>query len=250
MRRRWCRATARSPTRTESARYAGTSCTSANRPKPLTARACHLWRRPTPSISASTRAGWMPNARSSTSTRAIANSTRTHRNCPRWGCWPCRASGWPSARRSRLPPCRPNETDRRSRASLRVVTQRRQPCRGEQVAESRSVGIPAVLLEVGRDVGVLAGVGQVGNVQVQALFVPAVGHDPGLLLLFVGLAAHRSVIPGESAARGAERDDAVEQPHLGLLWQESDQHPLGQPRRRLAGVEARIPQSRRPLFAK
>src|ERR1700691_1363338 len=250
MRRRWCLATARSPMRTEFARCAGISSTLPSKPKPLTARVCHLWRRPIPSISASTRAGWMPNARSSTFTRAIANSTRTHRNYPRWGCWPCRPSGWPSARRSRSPPYRPNETDRRRRASLRVVTQRREPCPGEQVTESRSVGIPAVLLEVGRDVGVLAGIGQVGNVQVQAVFVPAVGHDPGLLLLLVGLAAHRSVIPGESDARGAEPNDAVEQPHLGLLWQESDQHPLGQPGRRLAGVEARIPQSRRPILAK
>src|SRR5580692_6691349 len=216
MRRRWCLATARSPMRMESVPCGGISSTLPSRPKPLTARACHLWRRPTPSISASTRAGWMPNAWSSTSTPAIANSTRTHRNCPRWGCWPCRPSGWPSARRSRLPPYRPNKTDRRGRAALRVVTQRRQPCRGEQVTESRSVGIPAVLLEVGRDVGVLAGIGQVGNVQVQAVFAPAVGHDPGLLLLFLGLAAHRPVIPGESAARGAERNDAVEQPHLGL----------------------------------
>src|SRR6202035_4246488 len=214
MRRRWCLATARSPTRTESARCAGISSTLPSKPKPLTAMVCHLWRRPTPSISASTRAGWMPSAPSSTSTRAIANSTRTHRNCPRWVCWPCRPSGWPSARRSRLPPYRPHETDRRGRAALRVVAQRRQPCRGEQVAEPRSVGIPAALLEVGRDVGVLAWVGQVGNVQVQAVFVPAVGHDPGLLLLFVGLAAHRSVIPGESAARGAERNDAVEHPHF------------------------------------
>src|ERR1700722_9123261 len=222
MRRRWCLATARSPMRTESVRCEGISSTLSSKPKPLSARVCHLWRRPTPSISASTRAGWMPNARSSTSTRAIANSTRTHRNCLQWGCWPCRQSGWPSAGSPLLPPYRPNETDRRRRASLRGVTQWCQPRRGEQVAECRSVGIPAVLLEVGRDVGVLAWVGQVGNVQVQAVFAPTVGHDPGLLFLFVGLATHRSVIPGESAARGAERNDAVEQPHLGLLWQESD----------------------------
>ncbi len=59
---------------------------------------------------------------------------------------------------------RPDETDRRGRAALGVVFQRCQPGRGEQITQDRSVGIPPVLSQVGRHVGVLAGIRQVGNV--------------------------------------------------------------------------------------
>ena len=56
------------------------SCTSPNKPRPPTARACPGRRPPTPSTSASTRPGWTPSASSSTSISATANSTPTSRS--------------------------------------------------------------------------------------------------------------------------------------------------------------------------
>lgn len=79
------------------------------------------------------------------------------------------------------------------------------------------------------------GIGQRGDVQVEPLPSPPLGHEPGFLQRLRRRPGHGTEIGGEPATLAGQRNDGIQQPHLGLGRKESDQHSLGQPRRRLLG---------------
>lgn len=68
-----------------------------------------------------------------------------------------------------------------------VALQRGQPGGRKQISEGEHDCVPAALLQVLRRVGVSAGVGQVGGVNINAVFSPTVGDGGHLLPHLFGL---------------------------------------------------------------